>query len=71
MWVVDTGRVETFVNPRRVCRPKLVIFDLNNHDNVYGNLFKFTIIYVYYFINRIKFYLKNFFISIHAKRKKH
>lgn len=51
MWVVDTGRVETFVNPRRVCRPKLVIFDLNNHDNVYGNLFKFTIIYFYYFIN--------------------
>jgi hypothetical protein len=34
LWVVDTGRVETFDNPRRVCRPKLVIYDLNNNDNI-------------------------------------
>ncbi|KAK7573397.1 hypothetical protein V9T40_010588 [Parthenolecanium corni] len=34
LWALDTGRVETFTNPRRACRPKLVIYDLKNNDRI-------------------------------------
>lgn len=33
LWVLDTGRIDTFMNPRRVCQPKLLIYDLANNDN--------------------------------------
>lgn len=34
LWVLDTGRVNTFVNPSRECRPKLLIYDLRNGDTL-------------------------------------
>ncbi|XP_065209947.1 protein yellow-like [Planococcus citri] len=34
LWVLDSGRVNVFVNTTRVCRPKLLIYDLKNHDNL-------------------------------------
>lgn len=34
LWVLDTGRINTFTNPSRGCPPKLLIYDLRNGDTL-------------------------------------
>ncbi|XP_065209937.1 protein yellow-like [Planococcus citri] len=34
LWVLDSGRVNVFVNSTKVCPPKLLIYDLKNHDKL-------------------------------------
>lgn len=34
-WVVDTGSIDQFeTNPRSICPPKLLIFDLKNNNKI-------------------------------------
>ncbi len=42
--MLDTGRVETFTNPRRACTPKLLIYDLNNNDVLLSKVSGFTLL---------------------------
>ncbi|KAL1452610.1 hypothetical protein WDU94_006824 [Cyamophila willieti] len=35
LWVLDTGKLDTFTaNPRKLCNPQIVVYDLNRGDKV-------------------------------------